>query len=64
MPGTAEFLFDVTNNPVEGALGPGQQGGTSTVAAHTHAMTTSNSGLGTAHLNVQPTIICNYIIKL
>lgn len=32
--------------------------------SHSHSVTVSSSGSGTAHLNVQPTIICNYIIKL
>lgn len=37
---------------------------TNTAGAHTHAMTINNSGLGSAHQNTQPTIVCNYIIKL
>lgn len=31
--------------------------------AHTHTFTTDNAGSGSAHNNVQPTIILNYIIK-
>lgn len=32
--------------------------------SHTHTFTTGSSGLGSAHQNTQPTIICNKIIKL
>lgn len=59
--------------------GPGVQNGTmgngndrfvndvNTIAnagAHTHTVTVNNSGTGEAHLNVQPSIVCNYILKL
>lgn len=36
----------------------------STSIPHTHSITISNAGSGTAHNNVQPTIILNKIIKL
>lgn len=36
----------------------------STNSAHSHSMSLNNSGLGSAHQNTQPTIICNKIIKL
>jgi len=34
------------------------------LASHTHAFTTNAAGSGEAHSNVQPTIICNKIIKV
>jgi len=37
---------------------------TSSNGAHTHTFTTSTVGSDTAHNNVQPTIIANYMIKL
>lgn len=37
---------------------------TSEAGTHTHTFTTSNSGLGEAHLNVQPSIVRNVIITL
>jgi microcystin-dependent protein len=32
--------------------------------AHTHNFTTNSAGSGGAHNNVQPTIMCNYIIRV
>lgn len=37
---------------------------TNNAGVHTHGFTTNSTGAGAAHLNMQPTIICNYIIKL
>lgn len=37
---------------------------TDSAGVHTHDLTTSTVGSGTAHLNVQPTIISNFIISL
>lgn len=37
---------------------------TDSAGAHTHTFTTGNTGSGAAHLNVQPTIVSNFIIAL
>lgn len=37
---------------------------TDNAGAHTHPITVNNDGSGAPHANVQPTIVCNYIIKL
>lgn len=36
---------------------------TAAAGDHTHTFTTANSGSGSAHNNIPPAIICNYIIK-
>lgn len=45
-------------NDTSGTVATTQSGG-----AHTHTFTTDSSGSGSAHNNVQPTLILNYIIK-
>ena len=54
----------VANTPGSSAAGSSSLT-TSSTGAHTHSVsgTTGSSGSGTAHNNVQPTIILNYIIK-
>lgn len=37
---------------------------TNTVAAHQHSFTTASAGLGSAHSNMQPSILVTYYIKL
>jgi microcystin-dependent protein len=37
---------------------------TDNAGTHNHTATAANSGLGTAHINVQPTIVSNFIIAL
>lgn len=46
-------------NPPEGGIQGGQGGGVTFSSS-----TTSSSGSGSPHNNVQPTIICNYVVKL
>ena len=43
-------------------MGPGGSTPTSSAGAHTHTLTIANTGGNAAHNNVQPSIICNYII--
>jgi microcystin-dependent protein len=54
--------------PVANFAGGGNQFGTGGTtgtesATHTHSFTSNPTGSGTAHNNVQPTIVLNYIIK-
>jgi len=60
----------VSSGPGNAASGPSNSPGatvtTSTAGAHTHTVSgsTGSSGSGSAHQNTQPSIVCNFIIKL
>lgn len=58
LPGMADIRFSQGGGLIN------FQGFTSTDGAHTHTVTVSDSGTGAAHGNVQPTIVCNFIMKL
>ena len=55
-----------TENRITTTATPSTPLATSTAGAHTHTIggVTAPTGSGVAHTNVQPTLICNYIIKL
>lgn len=63
---TAGFGNNVQGGGVTGVAGSGNNSflTTSSDGAHTHTFTTDNAGSATAHNIVQPTIICNYIIRV
>jgi microcystin-dependent protein len=56
----------VTSLPAYGNIGAVQVNAitTKSASAGTPAGTNSNSGLGEAHQNMQPTLVCNFIMKL
>lgn len=70
--GSIPFVYGSTSTDCPGFADSGTssggaaqvQGYTNFAGVHTHTVTVDNAGLGDAHQNVQPTIICNKIIKL
>lgn len=56
-------VVNVNSGAMLGTVGVGA-GATSSAGAHTHTMVLDNTGEGVAHNNVQPTLVCNKIMRI
>jgi microcystin-dependent protein len=60
--GSSRYFVDFTDADVWCASEPTGKTTGGQSAHHTHNFTTASAGSGNAHNNVQPTMICNYIL--